>query len=137
MNHNPEQLARDIINADLIRCGWGIQSKTKINLNTGLWVGVAVREFYPENNTSDFTCFVNKKPVCIIDGNPAMAGVNQYTTKAQRRGYTKIQGIFYRVIKKNLGAHVEQQIMAGDACSKNQKFVNLYPVPYQTLNHSK
>jgi type I restriction enzyme R subunit len=38
MNQNPKQLARDIIDADLIRCGWVIQPKTKINLNAALMV---------------------------------------------------------------------------------------------------
>lgn len=43
MNQNPEQLARDIIDADLIRCGWVVQPKSKINLHAAL--GVAIREY--------------------------------------------------------------------------------------------
>ena len=42
MNQNPEQQARDIIDADLSRCGWVIQSKSAINLNAA--IGIAIKE---------------------------------------------------------------------------------------------
>jgi type I restriction enzyme R subunit len=43
MNQNPEQIARDRIDAALLQCGWIIQDKSTINLSAGL--GVAVREY--------------------------------------------------------------------------------------------
>lgn len=43
MNQTPEQLARDTIDASLLRCGWAIQDKSTINLASAL--GVAVREY--------------------------------------------------------------------------------------------
>ena len=42
MNQNPEQLARDKIDADLIRCGWAMQDKSKINLHAALEVAIKI-----------------------------------------------------------------------------------------------
>jgi len=42
-NQNPEQIARDHIDKQLIACGWVIQSIRQINLNAG--IGVAVKEY--------------------------------------------------------------------------------------------
>ena len=42
-NQNPEQIARDQIDKQLLACGWVVQSKSKINLSENL--GVAVREY--------------------------------------------------------------------------------------------
>ena len=65
MNQNPEQLARDKIDSDLVRSGWLIQDKSKINLNAGL--GIAVRECQTDIGPADYVLFVNKKPVGIIE----------------------------------------------------------------------
>ena len=43
MNQNPEQLARDKIDADLIRCGWAMQDKSKINLVADICLTIRVR----------------------------------------------------------------------------------------------
>lgn len=37
-NQNPEQLARDQIDAQLLACGWVIQDKTKVNLSAALGI---------------------------------------------------------------------------------------------------
>lgn len=42
-NQNPEQVARDNIDAQLRACGWVVQKKSEINLAAG--IGVAVREY--------------------------------------------------------------------------------------------
>ena len=42
-NQNPEQIARDKIDAMLIASEWIVQSKKDLNLNAGL--GVAIREY--------------------------------------------------------------------------------------------
>lgn len=42
-NQNPEQVARDHIDKQLLACGWLIQDKSKINLGAG--TGIAVREY--------------------------------------------------------------------------------------------
>lgn len=65
MNQNPEQLARDKIDTELLRCGWLIQDKSTINLNAGL--GIAVREYQTKVGPADYVLFVNKKPIAVIE----------------------------------------------------------------------
>jgi type I restriction enzyme, R subunit len=65
LNQNPEQLARDNIDTALMRSGWAIQDKSKINLNTA--IGVAVREYQTDIGPADYILFVDKKPVGIIE----------------------------------------------------------------------
>jgi len=64
-NQNPEQIARDNIDRQLIACGWIVQSKSKINLSAG--IGVAVREYSTEVGPADYVLFVDGKPVGIIE----------------------------------------------------------------------
>jgi type I restriction enzyme, R subunit len=65
LNQNPEQLARDNIDRQLIACGWAVQNKSQINLNAAL--GVAVREYQTDVGPADYVLFVDKKPVGIIE----------------------------------------------------------------------
>ncbi len=65
-NQDPEQLARDKIDAQLIECGWVIQDKNKINLNT--LPGVVVRYYLThDGKETDYVMFVDKKPVGVIE----------------------------------------------------------------------
>ncbi len=64
-NQNPEQIARDEIDKQLIDCGWVIQHKSKISLSANL--GVAVREYSTEVGPADYVLFVDGKPVGIIE----------------------------------------------------------------------
>lgn len=64
-NQNPEQIARDEIDKQLIDCGWVIQHKSKINLSANL--GVDVREYSTEVGPADYVLFVDGKPVGIIE----------------------------------------------------------------------
>ena len=66
MNQNPEQIARDKIDKQLIACGWVIQDKGKINLNAA--PGVVVRYFLTQDGKeTDYVLFINKTPVGIIE----------------------------------------------------------------------
>ena len=65
LNQNPEQLARDQIDAMLIASGWCIQSKKNINLNAGL--GVAVKEYQTDIGPADYVLFAGQKPLGIIE----------------------------------------------------------------------
>lgn len=65
VNQNPEQIARDNIDRQLIACGWLIQNKNRINLNEG--IGVAVREYQTDVGPADYVLFVEGKPVGIIE----------------------------------------------------------------------
>lgn len=61
MNQDPEQIARDNIDKQLIACGWVIQDKDKINLNVG--IGVVVRYYLTQDGKeTDYILFVDKKP---------------------------------------------------------------------------
>ncbi|MEI6069479.1 MAG: DEAD/DEAH box helicase family protein [Methylococcaceae bacterium] len=64
-NQNPEQIARDNIDKQLIACGWVIQSIKQINLNAG--VGVAVKEYLTDVGPADYVLFVEGKPYGVIE----------------------------------------------------------------------
>lgn len=65
LNQNPEQIARDQIDAALKLCGWDVQSKSKINLNAN--IGVAIREYQTDVGPADYVLFVEGKPVGVIE----------------------------------------------------------------------
>ena len=71
-NQNPEQLARDNIDNQLIACGWQIQNKKEINLNAG--IGVAIREYQTDSGPTDYLLFVDKNPVGIIEAKKVEEG---------------------------------------------------------------
>ncbi|MDI3322008.1 DEAD/DEAH box helicase family protein [Pinibacter soli] len=85
MNQNPEQLARDRIDAELLRSGWIIQNKTSINLGAG--VGIAIREYQTDIGPADYVLFVNKKPVGIIEAKRAEEGEHLTIHEEQSEGY--------------------------------------------------
>ncbi len=85
MNQNPEQFARDKIDADLIRCGWQIQDKSKINLNAAL--GVAIREYQTNVGPADYVLFVDKKPIAIIEAKREEEGHRLSVHENQTEGY--------------------------------------------------
>lgn len=76
-NQNPEQIARDHIDKQLLDCGWLIQDKSKINLGAGQ--GVAVIEYQTDVGPADYVLFVDKKPVGVIEAKKKDAGVNLVT----------------------------------------------------------
>ena len=85
MNQNPEQLARDKIDADLIRCGWLIQDKSKINLNAA--PGIAIREYQTNIGPADYVLFINKKPIAIIEAKREEEGHRLSVHEDQTEGY--------------------------------------------------
>ncbi|MBL7883071.1 MAG: DEAD/DEAH box helicase family protein [Bacteroidia bacterium] len=85
MNQNPEQIARDHIDKQLLICGWIIQDKKKINLSAGL--GVAVREYQTDIGPADYVLFINKKPVGIIEAKREDEGLKLTTVEDQSAGY--------------------------------------------------
>lgn len=58
---DPEQLARQEIDALLSPCGWVIQDKKSVNLSAGR--GVAVRELTFKTGEPDYTLFVDGKAI--------------------------------------------------------------------------
>ncbi len=85
MNQNPEQLARDKIDALLEAAGWVIQSKAKIDFSAGL--GVAVREYQTDAGPADYVLFINRKPVGIIEAKREEEGVNLTMVEEQSVRY--------------------------------------------------
>lgn len=73
-NQNPEQIARDHIDRQLLACGWLIQEKAKINLSAGQ--GIAVKEYQTNIGPADYVLFVDKKPVGIIEAKKIDAGIS-------------------------------------------------------------
>lgn len=63
-NQNPEQLARDLIDRQLIACGWVIQGLKDLNLHRG--PGVAVKEYLTDVGPADYILFVEGKPCGVI-----------------------------------------------------------------------
>lgn len=87
MNQNPEQIARDLIDSQLLRSGWVIQHKSKINLAAAQ--GVAVQEYQTDIGPADYVLFVDKKPVGIIEAKRAEEGTRLTMHEDQSEGYAK------------------------------------------------
>ena len=86
INQDAEQIARDEIDRQLVACGWLIQDKDQINLSAG--VGVAVRYITTqEGKETDYTLFVNGKPVGIIEAKRPELGEKLTTVEDQSFGY--------------------------------------------------
>ena len=100
-NQNPEQIARDNIDKQLLDCGWLIQDKLKINLGAGQ--GIAVREYQTDVGPADYALFVDKKPVGVIEA------------KKKEDGF-------------KLVTEVENQ--SADYASSKLKYLNNDPLPF-------
>jgi type I restriction enzyme R subunit len=87
MNQNPEQIARDNIDKQLLACGWIIQDKKKINLAAGL--GIAIREYQTDIGPADYVLFVDKKAVGIIEAKREEEGIHLTTVEDQSLQYAK------------------------------------------------
>ncbi|MEZ5582811.1 MAG: DEAD/DEAH box helicase family protein [Candidatus Competibacteraceae bacterium] len=85
INQNPEQIARDRIDQQLIAAGWAVQDKRSIDFNAGR--GVAVREYQTDVGPADYVLFVDKNAVGIIEAKPATAGHQITTVEEQSAGY--------------------------------------------------
>ena len=85
-NQDPEQVARDIIDKQLIACGWVIQDKDKINLNVSS--GVVVRYYLTHGGKeTDYVMFVDKKPVGVIEAKREEEGVRLTVHETQSEEY--------------------------------------------------
>ena len=82
---DPEQLARQEIDALLGPCGWTVQDKNAVNLSTSR--GVAVRELTFKTGEPDYTLFVDGKAIGTIEAKPAghsLTGVEEQSEKYVR-----------------------------------------------------
>ncbi len=84
-NQNPEQQARDIIDAHLQQCGWLIQGIKQINLHAG--TGVAVKEYLTDVGPADYVLFVEGKPCGVIEAKREEEGHKLNVHEDQTEGY--------------------------------------------------
>jgi len=84
-NQNPEQIARDTIDAQLRASGWAIQGKNEINFNE--CQGQAIREYTTDTGPADYVLFVDKKPVGIIEAKKESQAQNITTVEEQTGEY--------------------------------------------------
>jgi type I restriction enzyme, R subunit len=87
-NQDPEQIARDEIDRQLTACGWLLQDKDKLNLHAG--AGVAVRYYMTQDGKeTDYTLFVDKKPVGIIEAKRVEEGHRLIVVEEQSGDYAQ------------------------------------------------
>src|SRR5664280_867908 len=84
-NQNPEQIARDHIDRQLIASGWIIQGIKAINLHCGL--GIAVKEYLTDVGPADYVLFVEGKPCGVIEAKREDEGFKLITHEDQTEGY--------------------------------------------------
>jgi type I restriction enzyme R subunit len=84
-NQNPEQKARDTIDALLEQAGWVVQSKNKFDLNAGL--GIAVREYQTDIGPADYVLFVDRKACGVIEAKKEDLGHKLTEVELQTEGY--------------------------------------------------
>jgi len=84
-NQNPEQQARDRIDALLREAGWVVQSKQQFDLGAGL--GVAIREYQTDAGPADYVLFVDRQPVGVIEAKREEAGHRLTVVEEQSTEY--------------------------------------------------
>jgi len=84
-NQNPEQIARDAIDAYLIKAGWLVQDKKAFDPHAG--PGVAVREWSTDIGPADYALFLGTNAVGIIEAKPDTWGHKLTTVEEQSTGY--------------------------------------------------
>ncbi len=85
VNQNPEQKARDEIDALLTKAGWVVQDKSKIDFSAAQ--GVAIREYQTAVGPADYVLFVDKQAVGVIEAKPESWGEKITTVEEQSAGY--------------------------------------------------
>ncbi len=84
-NQNPEQIARDKIDALLVQSGWKVQDRKSLNFNAGL--GIAVREYPTDIGPVDYVLFVDRIPVGVIEAKREEEGHRLTNHEAQAEAY--------------------------------------------------
>jgi type I restriction enzyme R subunit len=86
-NQNPEQIARDNIDRQLMDCGWIIQSIKGMNLGAG--IGIALKEYSTDVGPADYILFVEGKPCGIIEAKREEEAHRMQVHEDQSEGYAK------------------------------------------------
>ena len=85
VNQNPEQIARDGIDARLRAAGWHVQDRDALDFNAGL--GIAVREYPTDVGPADYALFVDRQAVGVVEAKPDSWGTRLTTVEEQSEGY--------------------------------------------------
>ena len=84
-NQNPEQIARDKIDAMLTDAGWVVQDHQTPNLGAGL--GIALREYPTDEGPTDYLLIVDKKPCGLIEAKKFSLGYSLPEVEKQSEKY--------------------------------------------------
>ena len=84
-NQNPEQKARDNIDALLEQAGWSVQSIKTMDFNVG--AGQAIREYQTDVGPADYVLFVDKKAIGVIEAKREDLGQNLTAVEQQTEDY--------------------------------------------------
>lgn len=84
-NQNPEQIAREAIDAQLIAAGWTVQAKDAIDFHAGQ--GQAVREYTTDSGPADYGLFVEGRPVGVIEAKKETLGHTITAVEEQTADY--------------------------------------------------
>ena len=84
-NQNPEQVARDQIDARLAEAGWHVQDKETLDFAAGH--GLAVREYPTDVGPADYALFVDRRAGGVIEAKPEDWGHKITRVEEQSAGY--------------------------------------------------
>ncbi len=84
-NQNPEQIARDRIDAMLVESGWAVQNRTDLNWQASR--GLAVREYPTDSGPADYVLFVDRQAVGVIEAKKETEGHKLSMVEGQSDGY--------------------------------------------------
>jgi len=87
LNQNPEQLARDKIDAMLRDAGWAVQDKDRIDHRAA--EGIAVREYQTDVGPADYVLFIDRQPVGVIEAKREEEGHRISVVEEQSDGYAR------------------------------------------------
>src|SRR5690242_565928 len=85
VNQNPEQVARDQIDAHLAEAGWHVQTMKGLDWSAGQ--GIAVREYQTDTGPADYVLFVDRRAVGVIEAKPNDWGHKITTVEEQSSDY--------------------------------------------------
>ena len=75
-NKNPEQIARDAIDARLEASGWAVQDKRSIDFTAAS--GVAITEYTTSIGPADYVLFTDKKAVGVVEAKKDFLGLEHH-----------------------------------------------------------
>jgi type I restriction enzyme R subunit len=88
-NKNPEQIARDMIDARLEASGWAVQDKKSVDFAAAS--GIAVTEYTTSVGPADYVLFADKKALGVVESKNDTWGAKITTVEEQSSGYAEAE----------------------------------------------